>query len=76
MGGQITYYLSKVLRQRKKDVLVVSNCFSQPRFLISTFKCILDFNNFEKYSQCHFFIYKVTNQVIKQSLFLGKLHLM
>ena len=46
--GQITY-LSKELNKRKKQVLVISNYFRQPSLLISTFKCILDYNNCKKY---------------------------
>ena len=75
LSGQIAY-LSKVLNERKKQVLVISNYFRQPNILISKFKCILDYNNCEKYSQSPFFIYKCTNQVGKQTLFLGKLNLM
>ena len=40
--GSSRYYLSKVLKQRKKKVRVTSNSFSQCSLLISTFKCIRD----------------------------------
>ena len=74
LSGQITY-LSKVLNERKKQMPVISNHVRQPSILISKFKCILDYNNCEKYSQSPFFIYKCTNQVVKETLFSGKLNL-
>ena len=39
--------------------------FNQSSLLISTFKCVLDQNNCEKYCQVGFFIYKCNNQGAK-----------
>ena len=69
MGGQITYYLSQVLKLRKKKVLVTSNCFSKCSLLISTFKCIIDKNNCEEYSQRPFFLSKCIHKGVKNRCF-------
>ena len=52
---QISYYLSKVLKERKKEVLLISNISSQSRLLISTIKCLLQFTLANKLQQggCH-----------------------
>ena len=57
--------VKSIKKKRRKEVLVISNCYSQSNLLISIFKCILDYNNCEKYSQTPFVIYEYTNEGVK-----------